>query len=95
MAYGIQLFDQYGNIILDTSDNTVRDLRLFAVESVTANGTFTGIPVTSTSIPLVTNNNAVSASSAYPFIQLDTLNNRVVLTEGRSGFNANIMILDF
>jgi len=95
MAYGLQIFDQFGNIILDTSDNTVRNLNIFSVSGVTANGTFTGLPITSSSIPLVTNNLGVSASPAYPFVELDTLNGAVRLVDGRSGFNANIMILDF
>lgn len=95
MAYGLQIFDQFGNIILDTSDNTVRNLNIFSIVGATSNGTFTGLPITTSSMPLVTNNLSVAASPAYPFVELDTLNGQVRLVDGRSGFNANILILDF
>jgi len=56
-VYGIQVFDASGNIMLDISDNTIKDFGTYSIGSVTTNTTITGVPITNNSIALVTNNN--------------------------------------
>jgi hypothetical protein len=95
-VYGIQVFDASGNIMLDISDNTMKDYGMYTIGSVTANGTITGIPVTDNTIALVTNNNGEGDTAiAPPVVTLSPTGDTITVSGGQSGFNVGIRLLEF
>ena len=94
--YGLQIFDSLGNITLDTSDITIKDFGIFSVASVTANGTITGVPLTSNSIALVNNNNGDGNTAiAAPAVTLAPASNSIVVSGGAVGFDVSIRVMEF
>ena len=94
MAHGLQIFDASGNIMLDTSDNTIKDLTLYTNNSVTSNGNITGISgLNATSIVLVSNNNGDNGTE-LPDVEIDYNNNTIKVLNGVVGFNASLRVVD-
>ena len=96
MAYGLQIFDSSGNLTLDTSDNTMKDIGNYVVSSVTVNGDITGVTtLTDNSISLVTNNLGDGDVVDVPIVELDPINSKIKVYNGDTGFNAAIRIMEF
>ena len=94
--YGLIIYDALGNIMLDTTDITIKDLGTFSIPSVTTNGTITGVPLTSNSIALVSNNNGDGDTAiAAPAVTLAPASSSIVVSGGASGFNVSIRVMEF
>lgn len=95
--YGLQIFDEFGNITLDTSDITIKDFGFYTISSVTTNGTITGVPMTTNSIALVNNNIAEGSDTAIApaAVTLAPASSSIVVSGGDPGFNISIRLMEF
>lgn len=91
-AYGMQIADEYGNIVVDTSTFTVKDSIYNA--TITTAGTYS-LPasVSSDSVVQATDIGASDTSNAAQSITLDSINK--LLTVTGSGFTVNVAVLDY
>jgi hypothetical protein len=94
MAHGMQIFDAAGNLMLDTTDNTLKDILSYANAVVTSNGDITGVTsLTPDSIALVADN--TGGTIDVPIVEPDYLNNKIKVYYGNSGFDASIRMMEF
>jgi len=95
-VYGMRIYDASGNITLDTTDETMKDLGVFAINSVTANQSILGVPITTNSIALVNNNNGdTNTSIASAVVSLNTSTSSITVSGGASGFDISIRVMEF
>ena len=95
-VYGMRIYDESGNITLDTTDDTIKDLGVFAINSVTANQSILGVPVTTNSIALVNNNNGdTDTSVASALVSLNISTSSITVSGGFTGFNISIRVMEF
>ena len=95
-VYGMRIYDASGNITLDTTDETMKDLGVFAINSVTANQSILGVPVTTNSIALVNNNNGdTDTSIASAVVSLNISTSSITVSGGASGFDISIRMMEF
>jgi hypothetical protein len=95
-TYGLRIYDQSGNITLDTTDETMKDLGVYTISSVTTNQTISGIPSTNNTIALVNNNNGDGNTAiAAPVVTVNPSTSSVVVSGGQSGFNVSIRLMEF
>lgn len=94
--YGMQIWDGAGNITLDTSDNTMKDIGMYSVGTITSNTTISSIPITDNTIALVTNNNGEGDTAIAPaIVTLSPTADTITVSGGQSGFNMSIRLMEF
>lgn len=94
--YGMQIWDGAGNITLDTSDNTMKDIGMYSVGTITSNTTISSIPITDNTIALVTNNNGEGDTAIAPaIVTLSPTADTIIVSGGQSGFNMSIRLMEF
>jgi hypothetical protein len=95
-VYGMRIYDEFGNITLDTTDETMKDLGVFSINSVTANQSILGVPLTTNSIALVNNNNGdTDTSIASAVVSLNISTSSITVSGGASGFDISIRMMEF
>jgi hypothetical protein len=95
-VYGMRIYDASGNITLDTTDETMKDLGVFAINSVTTNQSILGVPVTTNSIALVNNNNGdTNTSVASALVSLNISTSSITVSGGFTGFDISIRMMEF
>jgi hypothetical protein len=95
-VYGMRIYDASGNITLDTTDETMKDLGIFTINSVTTNQSILNVPVTTNSIALVNNNNGdTNTSVAAALVSLNIATSSISISGGFTGFDISIRIMEF
>lgn len=96
MAYGLQIFDASGNLILDTSTFTVKDTTGYSNSSITSNTTISVSGLTSNIVALVYNNTGEEdTSEPIANVTVDVTNQQLVVSGGVSGMNLAVKLLEF
>ena len=94
---GLQISDSDGNITLDTTTFTIKEVAIYANSSITTNGTISIPAVSNTSIVSVVNNTETgdpTTSVARPNVELDVDDSVVRVSNGVSGFDIGIRVLE-
>jgi hypothetical protein len=95
-VYGMRIYDASGNITLDTTDETMKDLGVFTANSITANQSILGVPLTTNSIALVNNNNGdTNTSIASAVVSLNISTSSITVSGGAAGFDISIRMMEF
>ncbi len=94
MTYGLQIFDEYGNVMLDTSDNTLKDIAIYVNSSITSNGEITGVTLPADAIVLVTNNSTVD-TTRVPDVIVDPANSKIIVQNGGAGFDVGVRVMEW
>lgn len=94
MPAGAQVWDEAGNITLDTNTLTVRDAGIYAADNITSTGNIT-VPVTipAEAILVVKNNGSGLNVPPLPDVQLDLVNNRIVINNSGGSFNLGVRLV--
>ena len=90
MAQGLQIWDASGNLILDTSDNTIKEVGHYAA-TVTAPTPITDTTITDASEVLVVNN---VDTLLPPKVSIDRVAKKLYI-QGNYTFNADVRIIDY
>tara|TARA_R110000772_G_scaffold148782_3_gene259333 strand:- start:163 stop:435 length:273 start_codon:yes stop_codon:yes gene_type:complete len=89
MAYGLQIFNEAGSLVLDTSTFTVKDRELYANASITANASIPIPGASADSVVSVVSNNGPNSPIPSATISGSTL------TISGSGFNVGVRVVDY
>lgn len=93
MEYGLRIWGDDGNVTLDISDATLKDVSGFIKLNVTTNGNIENVPATPKSIIQI-EDKTTDASAVLPSVVLDVANARVSVANGTGNFRFNVRVLE-
>ena len=96
MTIGLQISDEFGNIVLDTSTITVKDFTIYENSSITTNQTITlptnNLPA-AVEIMVINNTGELDTSSIMPEISLNKTAGTITINGSGAAFNAGIRLI--